>query len=83
MEIKTNEKAQKGAGRTAILAMLIAVSSFVAIMSMPALAQAITSSPCIAFESNPPLYSGSCLLTTVSQIQGDGNAVTMAGLLSI
>lgn len=78
MEIEIHKKAKKGIGRTAILAMLIAAAGFVSVMSMPLLTLGATP-PCITFESNPPIYSGSCSLATGGAIS---RAVTMPGVLS-
>ena len=79
MEIEIQEKAKKGIGRAAILAMLIATAGFVGVMSMPVLAVGATLSPCITFESNPPVFSGSCSLTSGSAVS---RAVIMSDVLS-
>ena len=79
MEIEIHKKAKKGIGRTAILAMIIAAAGFVSVLSMPVLALGAAVSPCITFESNPPIYSGSCSLTSGNAVS---RAVTMPGVIS-
>ncbi|HJT46959.1 MAG TPA: hypothetical protein VJ729_02165 [Nitrososphaeraceae archaeon] len=75
MEIKETEKTKSRFRRTAILATLIGISGFVAVISMPVM-MAITPLPCIGYQSYPAAYFGSCPLIGASQIQGYGNAVS-------